>query len=146
MVRAHSPHLRARNLGGLAPLELFDVEPRPAQDRPGAARRDHTRAPAEETERGDVEVIVMQVGDQDRVDVARDLGDRPVTDQIRDAPAKDRIGEQAGTTELEQQGGVADVRDPVRRYGRECPPDPGVGASPRQGDSRSPWGTPESEA
>jgi hypothetical protein len=90
-------------------------------------------------------VIVMQVGDQDRVDVARDLRGRAATDQICDTPAKDGIGEQAGATELDEQGGVADVRDPVRRYGRECPANPGGGASPREGDSRSPRVTAESE-
>ena len=57
----------------------------------------------------------MEVGDQYRVDAAKragvDLG-RPA--QVRDAVPEQRVGEQADAVEVDEDGCVADVRDPRR--------------------------------
>ena len=78
------------------------------------------RAPAssrlEPPQRGQVGVVVVQVGDQHRVEVgppSRRAGLRPVAAQRRRPASQHRIGEQADAVELDQDGRVADVGDPV---------------------------------
>lgn len=69
-------------------------------------------------QRGQVGVVVVQVGDQHGVETLRNPGRRrsAVATQRPDPPAQHGIGEQAGAVELDQHGRVADVGDPLGRH------------------------------
>ena len=98
-------------LGAPPPLELLDLEAGPPNERPGPGGRDYPRSAAEQAERGQVEVIVMQMRDEDRVNAARHLGRRAVAAQVGDPGAQHRIGQEAHTAVLEEHGGVAEIAD-----------------------------------
>jgi hypothetical protein len=59
---------------------------------------------------------VVEVGDQHRVDVLRQsrVGSCPVAAQRADPAPQHRIGEQADSVHLDQDGRVADVGDTSR--------------------------------
>src|SRR5215203_7239707 len=84
------------------------------------ARHEQPEGAIEASQRLQVEVVVMQVGDQHRVDVARNVRRwrRRMAPDMRDPRAQYRVSEQAHATELEEQGGVSDEGEPVRRLSR----------------------------
>jgi hypothetical protein len=86
-----------------------------AQERRQAARHDHRQLPPQALERREVEVVVVGVRQEDRVQVVQRLDvDARRPPQVRDAPAQQRVGEQPNPVELEEHGGVADVAQPGR--------------------------------
>ena len=91
---------------------------------PNPRRRSHAPAPAGTTRgvstpssrsEGEVEMIVMQVRDQHRVESANRLlcTGGGLAAQVRDAAAQQRVGEQAHAVEFDQDGGVAEENDTV---------------------------------
>ena len=65
----------------------------------------------------------MQVRDEDGVEAPWRGRRRAVATEIPDSGAKYRVGEDAHATQLDEHGGVADVRDASRCYGRDCRPE-----------------------
>ena len=59
----------------------------------------------------------MQMRDQHRIEagVTAGIDGRNLTAQVRDAIAQQRVGEQAYTVQLDQDGGVPEENDTVRR-------------------------------
>ena len=106
-------HPHGADLEPLTDGELVDVpEPLPVQERPEPARDDERRLPSEPLERAEVEMVVVGVRDQHRVDPARRVGmDRDPPSQVGDAHAQERIGEQADAVERDQDRGVSDPAD-----------------------------------
>ena len=84
----------------------------------GALRRHDGQLPAEALQRGHVEVVVVQVRDQHRVDAAERRGiDLRGPAQVRDPVAEQRIREQLDTREIDENGAVPDVVDARSRGG-----------------------------
>ena len=103
-------HGHRADLGALARGQLGHIAPAlAAQELAGPVRGHHPDAGVEHAQRGQVEVIHVQVGDQDGVDVPRRGGRRPLAAQVRDPRAEDGIGEQPRTRHFEEHGGVPDV-------------------------------------
>jgi hypothetical protein len=100
------------HVGDLARHELLDLrEARSAQECAGAGRRQHPDVARQQAKRAEVEVVVVEMGQQHRVELRRQLRHRPATAQVRDPAAQHRVGEQADATELEEHGGVAQPGD-----------------------------------
>jgi hypothetical protein len=91
-------------------------EPPPPQPRARTDRYEHRHVTAQETQRGQVEVIVMKVRYQHRVGPVDQapVQRRCAAAQMRDAPAQKRIGEQTHPLQLDQDAGVAQENDTVR--------------------------------
>ena len=79
-------------------------------ERPAAGRHDQRRRAVQELQRALVEVVVVKVRDEDRVESARGLlGDRwPVPAQVGQPLPKDRVGQQPRPGRLDQDGRVAE--------------------------------------
>ena len=95
------PYVDLDNLGGTAsPQMLCD-----------AARYDDDRRAARDPPQGaHVEVIPMRVRDEHDVDPAERVDARRlVSPQVEHLCAQERVGQQAGAVELEQDGRMADV-------------------------------------
>ena len=77
-----------------------------------ALRRDDRHLPAEALQRGHVQVVVVQVRDQHRVDAAeRRRIDLRGPAEVRDPVAEQRIREQLDAREIDEDGAVPDVLD-----------------------------------
>jgi hypothetical protein len=77
-----------------------------------ALRHDDTRPPTELSQRAEIEVIVMSVGDQDGVNfnVLEKVGDRRgLTLQRAETVDKQRIGEDPRAVEVEEDGRMTEV-------------------------------------
>ena len=116
MHRAHGPNRHPVDLGTVARPELVDNDSGAPDEAPGPMRRDKARRACEAAQRRPVEMVVMQVRQQDRIDVRRHLGGLAVTTQVRHPRAEHGVGQEAHVAELEQHGGVADVCDASGRY------------------------------
>jgi len=116
MHRPHGVDRHPVDLGSVARPELVDNDPGAPDEAPGPTRRDKARRAREAAQRRPVEMVVMQVREEDRVDVRRHLGRLTVAPQVRHPRAKDRVCQKADTSELQQHGGVADVCDASGRY------------------------------
>jgi hypothetical protein len=78
------------------PLEASPAEQRACEQRACTAGHDHRHRPAETLERGEVEVVVVEVEDQHRADAPTErLGvvKRTGPPQVRNATPERRIGE-----------------------------------------------------
>ena len=90
-----------------------------------AARFSHAPAPrgtisgthADRAQRGQVEMVAVQMGDEDGVDPLRHIGRRRggVPTQVQESVAQDRVGEQPHAVELDQNGRVSDERQAIVR-------------------------------
>jgi hypothetical protein len=111
---------RAITLGS----RLFDAfEPGPPEERAGALRRQQARRPRpQHAQRGQVEVVVVHMREEHRVDPLRSVRRRPSPTQVRDAYAQQRIGEQANAPELHQHGGVAQPGESIGSRYVAAPP------------------------
>ena len=71
------------------------------------------------SQRGQVEVVVVRVRDEDRVEARREVGDREEPAEVEDPSAQHRIGEQPGAVDLDQGRGVTHVgQEAARRRDR----------------------------
>ena len=96
------------------PSSLTAREARCRRRSPRSARHQQRQRAAEPAQGAEVEVVVVQVGDQHRVDAARDERWTSARDGAGGRPGgAARIGEQAGAVHVDQHGGVADVGDPI---------------------------------
>jgi hypothetical protein len=88
-----------------------------AQKRACPSRHEQPEWAIEASQRRQVEVVEVQVGDQYRVDVPCDLRvrRRGMPPDMSEARPQHRVGEQTNATELEEHGGVSDEGEPVRR-------------------------------
>jgi hypothetical protein len=107
---------------GVARSELDQPAESPALEegaRPGGDDQRHSGADA--TQRAQVDVVAVEVGDQDRVEALGDFGGgNPAVAAQRSQPApQGRVGQQPDPVELDQDRGVADVDDPVSVAGHE---------------------------
>ena len=104
-------HLDRADADGLADPQLAHLgEALPAQERAEPARDDEPQRAAEPAERAEIEVVVVPVRDEHRLQVPFHAGDeRHPTPQVRDALAEQRIGEQPRAVQVDQHRGVADV-------------------------------------
>ena len=120
--RRLDPH--GADLEPLPDGELVDVpEALAVQERAEPARDDERRLPAEPLERAEVEMVVVGVREQHRVDPAGRVGvDRHPPSQVGDEHAQQRVGEQADAVERDQDRGVADPPDLRLRAPRIPPP------------------------
>jgi hypothetical protein len=87
-----------------AGLDLDDpVEAPPAEQLACAAWHDHGHRPAETLKRGKVEVVVVEVGDEHRVDATEHLEviKRADTPQVPHATPERRIGEEPHAVDLD---------------------------------------------
>ena len=112
------PHAQLADLQALAGHGLDDLVARPAAHQVRAdGRRDHGHAGGEPAQRGQVEVVVVGVGDQHRGEAVagRRRGRRRDAADVADPRAQQRVGEQARAVDLDPRGGVADVGDGVHR-------------------------------
>ena len=108
----------------LTRLELRHLgESRAAEEVAGAARGEDANVALEPAQRGQVEMVLVQVGDQHRVDLPRDagVGRRPEPAQVREPAAEHGIGEQADAAELEKERGVPDVGEAAHPPGGSLP-------------------------
>src|SRR5215211_9216856 len=90
-----------------AGLDLDDLFEAPPAEQPArAARYDNRHPPAEIPERGEVEVIVVEMGDEHRVDATQclDVIERPHTPQVGHTTPEYRIGEEPHAVDLEEDG------------------------------------------
>ena len=92
-------------------------------ERRTAADRDHeSRIGGQHPERGEVQVVMMQMGDQHRAQPVAEPGhQRHDPLQVHHAPAQQRIGEHGLATEHDPDGGVTTPDDVIadRRIGEE---------------------------
>ena len=109
---ANAAHVRY-----VARSKLVRSEAGSLEQAPGSARRERAHWAGQKAKRGQVEVIVMHMRDEDCVQVRRHLGRRAMTAQVRDPRPQDRVGQEAHAAELDEHGGVADVCDAVARAG-----------------------------
>ena len=81
----------------------------------GAARHEHADVAGQPPQRGEVEVVEVEVRDQHGVERPRDGGRRrrAVAAQVPEVIAQQRVGEQARAAELEQHGGVANPGEAI---------------------------------
>jgi hypothetical protein len=87
----------------LADGELVHVMPGGANERPEPGRHDDPRPAADPEKRGKVQVVVMRMGDEDRVDVDVGLVDAADVPVKRAEPVdEERIREDAHAVELEE--------------------------------------------
>ena len=86
------------------------LEARPAQPRAGAPGDDQPWIAADRAQRGQVEVVAVQMGDEDGVDPLHHLARRRgrVPAQMQQTVAQHGVGEQPDTPELDQNGRVSD--------------------------------------
>jgi hypothetical protein len=92
-------------------VELQDPrEPAAAQEPRGAGRDHDGHLPAEAAERPDVEMVVVQVGDQYGVELPErgEIGAAGDAHQERDPRPKHWVGQQSHAVELDQHCAVAD--------------------------------------
>ena len=94
---------------------LEDVLEAPhAEEAADAARRDHRRRAPEPIQGGQVEVVVVGMGDEDCVDAAQGAGVDPhAAAQMRDAGPQQRVGEEADAVERDEHGRVPDEGDVI---------------------------------
>ena len=100
----------------LACLDLDDVSEAPlAHERPEAPWDDDRRDPTEPLERRDVEVVVVGMRDEDRVDAAKSRRVDPAAPapEMAHPRPQDRVGQQTDAVERDLHGRVTDVRDLV---------------------------------
>jgi Short C-terminal domain len=117
--RVDGSHRLDRDTAYLGPAPLFELlglEAGPPDERPGTGGRDDPRNVAKQAQRGQVEVVVMQVRDEHRVDAVGHAGPRAMAAQMGDPGAKHRVGQEAHAGVLEKDGGVAEIGDSRRRY------------------------------
>src|SRR5262249_12115121 len=81
-------------------------EAAPADDLAAAARHDDERLVRQQPERGEVEVVPVNVRDQHRVDVERRVRPRCIAAEVHDAVAEERVGKERDAGGLDQDGGV----------------------------------------
>ena len=114
MLRRHDRDLQRAEAEGLPDLDLEDaLEATLAQEAAEPAWDDDRHLRAQLLERGQVEVVVVRVRDQDGVDATQRPGvDRHGALQVRDAVAEQRVGEQPGAVEIYGDRGMPDVLDP----------------------------------
>ena len=138
-----APHARARR-PARAPRRgrsVCTVRPVRRSARAAAARRHHRRVRVEPAQRRLVEVVVVGVREQDRVEAAELARHRRLAPQVRDPRAQQRVGDQARAAELEHGGRVPEPGDAVahgrgdrrRRGRRRASPGAGDWPSPRRG-------------
>ena len=66
----------------------------------------------EPLERRQVEMVVVRMGDEHRIDAAQRPGrDGRRAPEMRDAVPQQRVGQEANAVEIDEDGGVADVLD-----------------------------------
>ena len=76
-------------------------------------------------------MVLVAVRDQDRVD-RRELGQRARAPQVQHAAAHERVRQQPHAVQLDQRGGVAEVRDPAQvRHPIRVMPAPGASTTVR---------------
>ena len=120
MPRRNGTDREARGLDRLAGSQLDDVPHVPGGPAGGtqAAWHDDGRATRQPLQRGEVEVLRMPVGDRDDIGLQlAGVGERAVPLERPEPRAKERIGEDADATKLDQRRGVADVSNGDRRRG-----------------------------
>ena len=115
--RCHGERTDARRLAH-AQLGHFR-EPPALEPRSSTGRHQQARVETQQPQRGQVEVVVMQVRDQHRIEarVNGRIDGRNLTAQMRNAIAQQRVGEQAYPVQLDQDGGMTQENDTVRRVG-----------------------------
>ena len=121
-MRLHSfPTRRSSDLEPLPDRELVDVpESLPPQERAEPPRDDERRLASEPLQGAEIEMVVVGVREEHRVDAPGGLGvDRHAPSQVGCKHAQHRIGEQAHPVERDQDGGVADPPD-ARASGAGC--------------------------
>ena len=103
------------------------IEAAPQQQAPAAARNDEREVARDPPQRGQVEVVAVQVGDQHGVEAAQccRVGRRNPAPQMRDAVAQERVRQQAHAVEIDQRGAMADPRH-LRHASRVCSFPPGA--------------------
>ena len=148
---------RSRRLPGCSASHGGDRRPRrPGSDSPGASS-DTARKPRRSRnppaprgtssgtsrpiapQRGEVGVVVVQVGDQHGVERPRSRRAPAAAPWRRSGPTRDaqhRVGEQADAVELDEDGRVADVGDPRRTSSRRGRTGRGVGCAAYRPASR----------
>ena len=97
----------------LAHLDLEDAleVPLAKQTAESAGQHDRELLP-EPLERRQVEMVVVRMGDEHRIDAAqRPGGDGRRAPEMRDAVPQQRVGEEANAVEIDEDRGVADVLD-----------------------------------
>ncbi len=114
-------HPHRADLESLSDSELVDVpESLPLQERAEPSRDDERRLASESLQRPEVEMVVVGVREEHRVDAPGGLGvDRHAPSQVGREHAQHRIGEQAHPVERDQDRGVADPPD-ARASGAGC--------------------------
>ena len=117
-------HGRDRPAGGdrhrLADEDLAGPQADPADDPAEAARDDHERIAGERRQRPPVEVVRVGVGDRDEPDRADRAGLRggAVAPERPQAVAEERVRQDPEAGQVQQDGGVTQVRDADRGPGR----------------------------
>jgi uncharacterized membrane protein HdeD (DUF308 family) len=97
----------------LAAVRLVHVGEASGTEQAPAARGDeHRRRRGQQPQRRHVQVVEMDMRDQHGVDaVDHAVGDPDVAPQVGDARGEQRIREEAGTVEIDQDGGMAHPRE-----------------------------------
>ena len=97
------------------------------QQASAAARYDDRDVAADPPQRGQVEVVAVQMAQEHRVDGAQGLRRRRrrVPPQVGDAVAQQGVGEQSHAVEIDERGAVPDPRH-VRHPRRVCSFAPGT--------------------
>src|SRR5262245_14270540 len=111
------PDLQRADLHHAALVDLLDGSEAPKPDQaPETLRHDDSRRAVEEPQRSQVEVVVVGVRDQHRVDVPEAFDSRIVgSPQVRHPSAEQRGREQSRPVQLDEDGLVADRCHGVRR-------------------------------
>ena len=110
MLRGHGFHRHGADLDHLVDPQLFDRSlDAAAQERAGAARDDDSLRPAQAAEGAEVEVVVVDVGDEHRVEVLETAEvERLGAAEHDDALAEQRVGEETDAVQLDENRRVSD--------------------------------------
>src|SRR6185295_5798075 len=100
-----------------AHLELEDTpEPSPSHETTDTARRDNGQVAVETAQRPEIEVVVMRVRKEDRVEVSEGVcGDGPLAPQVPDARSQNRVGDDPRALEVDHDGAVPEPGQPAQR-------------------------------
>ena len=135
----HGGDLDLPDLDRLPGSQLRDRGQAAALEKPArSGRGEHGRLGVDRAQRAPVGMVVVEVGDEHRVEPIRHLraGPGPVAAQVADPRSQHRVGEDAQAVQLEQNRRMPDVGDAIRRF-RGVPSSSRRGAGGRRRRRRS---------
>jgi diadenosine tetraphosphatase ApaH/serine/threonine PP2A family protein phosphatase len=98
-------------------LELeHTLEPTPSHEAGDPTWHDDSEVAVQPIERSEVEMVVVRVGNEDRVEISQRLcGDDPLPPEMPDARSQNRVGDDPRALEVDHDGAVPEPGQPAQR-------------------------------